>query len=61
MSNSTHTYDTAKSLTANAFSRQYTITFNANSGSTSKSSETSTYTFAGWATSSSGSVVYSNQ
>ncbi|GAB6391664.1 MAG: SUMF1/EgtB/PvdO family nonheme iron enzyme [Treponematales bacterium] len=41
MSSSTHTYDTAKTLTANKFTR-------------------TGYTFAGWATSASGNVVYSN-
>ena len=42
MSSSTHTYDAAKNLTANSFTR-------------------SGYTFSGWATSSSGSVVYANK
>lgn len=41
MESSTHTYDTAKNLTANGFSR-------------------TGYSFAGWATSSGGSVVYAD-
>lgn len=42
MTNSTHTYDVAKQLTANAFTK-------------------TNYSFQGWATSSGGAVVYSNQ
>ena len=42
MSNSTHTYDVAKNLTTNAYTR-------------------TGYTFAGWATSANGSVVYKDK
>ena len=57
---STHTYDTAKTLTSNGYSKGCSVSFNANGGSCSTTSATSTCTFAGWATSSGGSAVYSN-
>ena len=57
---STHTYDVAKNLTANGFTRGYTVTYNSNGGN-SLSNATATYSFAGWATSASGSVAYANQ
>lgn len=53
MSNSTHIYGTAKTLTANAYKRVYTVTLNGN-GASNLSSLTSTYSFKNWNTNSSG-------
>ena len=58
--NSSHTYDVAKRLTTNGYTRAYTVTFNANGGSTSKTSETANYTFAGWAKTAGGTALYTN-
>ena len=57
---STHTYGVSKTLTSNGFSRKYTVTYQANGGSSPTGSATATATFNGWATSSSGGVSYSN-
>ena len=57
---SSHTYDVARNLTSNGFTRVYTVTYNYNGNGQSNSSATATYPFAGWATSSSGAAVYSN-
>ena len=59
--NSTHTYDTPKALTANDYERGYNVSFNANGGTVNKASELAEYTFAGWATSASGNVVYADK
>ena len=48
MSNMSMTYATAKALTANAFSRVYTVNYDANGGTSTSSSAIVTYTFAGW-------------
>ena len=61
MSNQTHTYDASLALTANAFKRAYVVTFNANGGTCGTSSLTANYTFAGWATSTGGSVAYADK
>ncbi|MCR4615025.1 MAG: InlB B-repeat-containing protein, partial [Clostridiales bacterium] len=53
-------YDQSKTLTANAFERKYTVSFNTNGGST-VNARTATYTFDGWATSADGAKVYNNQ
>ena len=58
---SSHTYDSAKNLTKNGFTRAYTVTYNANGGSVSPSSATATWTFGGWATSSTDGATYSDQ
>ena len=60
---SMHTYDVSKNLTANGFTKAYTITYNYNgaTGGNSNETSTSTYTFAGWATSASGNKVYDDQ
>ena len=58
---SSHTYDVAKALTANGFSRAYTVTYNHNYSGSSNTSATATATFNGWATSASGAKVYNNQ
>lgn len=46
---SSHTYDTAKNLTANGFTKGVTVTFNANGGTCSTASLPSNYSFLGWA------------
>ena len=60
MSNSTHTYDVAKALTANAFTKKYTVTYNYNGSGASNTTAPANYTFAGWSTSASGSKAYDN-
>lgn len=61
MGKQTLTYDQSANLTANAFARSYTVTYDANGGSCAKSSETATYTFGGWAESATGEKKYNNQ
>lgn len=62
MSNSTHTYNTAKNLTANAFARAYTVTYNHNYSGSSNATATATYTFSKWNTKSDGTGTdYANQ
>ena len=46
--NSTHTYGTAKDLTANGFTRSCKVTFNLNYTGSSSTDKTVAYTFAGW-------------
>lgn len=58
---SSHTYGVAKALTANGFARAFTVTFNPNGGTCSTASAARSATFSGWATSSTGSVVYSDK
>ena len=58
--NSSHTYDSAKNLTANGYERKYTVTYNHNYTGSTNTSRTATYTFNGWATSASGAKVYGN-
>jgi len=58
MNNSTHTYDEAKNLTANAFGRQYTVTYNHNYQGSADENKTGTYSFSGWATSANGLKTY---
>ena len=61
MSNQSHTYDTAKALTANAFKRAFTVTYNYNGNGKSNTTATANATFSGWATSASGAKVYSDK
>ena len=61
MSNMAMVYNTAKNLTANAFARQYTVTYNADGGTSSVNSASATYSFVGWAKSPTGSVEYSDK
>ena len=61
MSNQSHTYDTSKNLTANAFKRAFTVTYNYNGNGQSNSTATANATFGGWATSASGSKVYNDK
>ncbi len=58
---SDHTYDVAKALTANGYTRSYTVTFNHNYTGSSNTTKTATYTFAGWNTAANGSgTSYTN-
>lgn len=63
MANLSMKYATAKNLTANGFTRQYTVTYNKDGGICTPvaANTTSSYTFAGWATSENGSKVYDNK
>ncbi len=46
---STHTYDTAQTLTANGYTREYDVTYNYNyDGAPAAGSDKATYTFNGW-------------
>ena len=61
MTNSTHTYDIAKNLTANGFSRAYTVTFNHNYTGSTNTTRTATYTFKNWNTNAAGTgTTYTN-
>ena len=60
MSNQSFTYDVAQNLTTNVFERAYTVTYNYNGNGSSNTTATATATFNGWATSASGSVVYTD-
>ena len=48
MSNMAMVYNTSKNLTANAFTRQYTVTYNADGGTSTVPSAAANYTFVGW-------------
>lgn len=48
MSDMTMVYNTPKNLTANAFARQYTVTYDADGGTSAVSSAAANYTFVGW-------------
>ena len=61
MSNQSFTYDVAQNLTANAFSRAFTVTYNYNDNYNDNENATATATFNGWATSEDGVVAYTNQ
>ncbi len=67
MSNQEFTYDAAaKALTANSFGRQYTVSYDANGGTTATTNATNTtatYTFKNWnkEADGSGKVAYTNQ
>jgi len=47
---STHTYDAAKALTTNGFTRAYTVTYDFNGSGASNTTATATYTFKEWNT-----------
>ena len=61
MANQSFVYGTAQNIRANAFARQFAVTFNANGGECAETEATATATFAGWAKSANGEVVYANQ
>ena len=48
MDNISMVYNATKNLTANAFARQYTVTYNADGGTCGVGSEVAIYTFVGW-------------
>lgn len=60
MADESFTYNVSKALTANAFTRYFTITFDANGGTGVAPSVNVPSRFSGWATTSSGSVVYAD-
>ena len=60
MSNQAFVYGTAQNLTSNAFEKTCTVTYDANGGSCGIASSETAFTFAGWATSADGAVVYAN-
>lgn len=60
MSNESFTYDTAKALTANAFKREFTVTYNYNGNGSSNTTAKATAAFGGWAKSATGSKAYDN-
>lgn len=61
MTNQQFTYGTKQKIKSNTFSKGYSLSFDANGGNCDTETATATYTFAGWATSANGSVVYTNQ
>ena len=61
MSNESFTYDTAKALTANAFKREFTVTYNYNGNGTANTTAKAAATFNGWAKSASGTKAYDNK
>ncbi len=60
VSSQTMNYMQYYNLNANNFKRSYTITYNYNGGSGSKSSDTITYKFLGWSTTEGGTVEYAD-
>ena len=62
MSDQNFKYGESQNLSTNAFTRVYTVNYDAAGGSvtTTSANTTATYTFAGWATSDTGSVAYSD-
>ncbi|MBQ2520916.1 MAG: InlB B-repeat-containing protein [Paludibacteraceae bacterium] len=60
MANQAISYDASTPLTANAFVRQYAVTYDANEGECAETGTTANYTFSGWAKSENGAVVYTN-
>ena len=61
MSNQSFTYDVAQNLTANAFKRAFTVTYNYNGNGASNTTTTANATFNGWANTSAGSKVYNDK
>ena len=59
MSNQPFTYDATQNLTANGYSRVYTVTYNAAGGECAETSADATYSFAGWEDR--GSIIYNNK
>ena len=61
MANQSFTYDKAQALTANTFKREFTVTYNYNYYGSSLTSVTAKASFSGWASSSTGAVVYTDK
>lgn len=60
MTNQTFTYDAAQNIKANAFARQYSITYDADGGECAETGATVSYTFEGWSNAAGGAVAYAN-
>lgn len=60
MANQSFTYGQEQALTANAYTRQYIITFNTDGGE-AMAPATAVYNFGGWATSAEGSTAYEDK
>ena len=61
MSNQTHTYDRELALTANAYKREFMVTFNYNGNGTANGSAKASAAFGGWAKTATGAKAYDNQ
>lgn len=61
MANQGFTYDVAQPLTANAFTRYYTATFEANDGASAATTQDIYCTFTGWGKTASDAVQYTDQ
>ena len=61
MSNESFTYDVAKALTANAFKREFTVTYNYNGSGSSNTTAKASATFNGWAKTSTGIKYYNDR
>ncbi len=61
MSNQSFTYNVAQNLSANAFKRVFTVTYNYNGNGASNTTATANAAFNGWATSSTGAKAYSDK
>ena len=57
---STHTYDEAKNLTANGYTREFTVTFDYNYSGSTATTATATSIFNGWAKSADGEAEYAD-
>ena len=60
MSNQAISYDQTVALTSNAFTQNYTFTYDANGGECGETSASVQFGFEGWATSTNGEVVYTD-
>lgn len=60
MSSSEFFYGKNYSLKSCAFTKSATVTYNAEGGSSTRASDTVSFSFSGWATTAAGSAVYSN-
>lgn len=58
---SSHKYDIAQALTANGFTKGYTVTYNYNRSESTNTTASASYIFAGWATTASGAVAYADK
>ena len=58
MADQSFSYNETKDLTANAFSKSYAVSYNANGGVSGKTGDTATAAFNGWAVSATGTRIY---
>ena len=61
MKDQSFTYDKEQALTANAYKREFTVTFNFNGNGSSNSTAKAAAAFGGWAKTATGTKVYDNQ